>query len=211
MLGVCHGIYAAGNWFAMSSLARSPHGFADVALFAVANQWQTAILFVPSALSFVLLPRLSGLIGRGDRDMFRDTFAATLVVNVMLAVVGILVVVLLAPAILALYGPAFRGGEPAVYAMALAAVPVAVANLTSQALFAKGMMRASALTQMAYGVTIVALAACLIPAAGAFGLAVATAGAHCCLALGNALALAVANRQGVARRLNARHEVKPHE
>jgi len=211
MLGLCYGIYAAGNWFAMSSLARSSHGFADVALFAVANQWQTAILFVPSALSFVLLPRLSGLIGRGDRGMFRDTFAATLVVNVLLAVVGILVVVLLAPAILALYGPAFRGGEPTVYAMAIASIPVTVANLTSQALFAKGMMRASALAQMTYGVAIVALAAWLIPAAGAFGLAVATAGAHCCLALGNALALTAANREGSSRRSNARYGAGPHE
>lgn len=203
LLGAAYAINGASNWAAMSGLARSSHGYADVALFAVANQWQTAILFIPSAFSIVLLPRLSGLLWRRDGPALRQTLAATLLVNVVLACAGIVVVVLCAQGLLRLYGPAFVGGEATIYAMAIASIPVTVANLTSQVMYAQGLMVGSLCAQTSYAAALLMLSGWLISDAGAFGLAVATAGAHCALIGANVVAIAL-DRRAARRAAKAR-------
>lgn len=193
-LVVSYSIYGLSNWLAVCILGRSAHSYGAVASFAVGNQWQTAILFLPSALSLALLPRLTGLLSLGDATRFRHTFAVTLAANLGLASVGVVLVTVCARLVLRLYGPEFAGGEPILYAMALGSIPVVLANLTSQVVYAKAMMRAAVSTQVAYGVVLVALAAWLVPSFGALGLALATVGGHCALAVGNALAIVAARR-----------------
>jgi len=195
-LSVSYGITAAGNWLTISALGRSAHGFGAVAMFSVGNQWQTAILFLPTALSVVLLPRLSRLLALRDAASFQHTFGAVLLTSLGLGIGGVFVVVICARPLLALYGPEFRDGETILRVIALGAIPVIFSNVTSQVLYARGMLRASIWTQLPYAAALVALALWLIPRYGALGLALATAGAHCVLAIANGTAVAVERSAG---------------
>jgi peptidoglycan biosynthesis protein MviN/MurJ (putative lipid II flippase) len=80
--------------------------------------------------------------------------------------------------------------------MAFGSVPVIFANLTSQVLYARAMLRAAVWSQLMYGIAVLALASWLIPESGACGLALATAFAHCVLAAGNVMAIAADWRSG---------------
>jgi len=195
-LSVSYGIYGGANWLAIAALGRSTHGYGAVAMFSVGNQWQTAILFLPTALSAVLLPRLSRLLSMEDSAGFDHTFRAALLTNIGLGVIGMLVVIVCAQLLLTLYGPEFRGGETTLRIMALASIPVICSNLTSQVLYARGMLRASIWTQLSYAVALIGLALWLVPTYGSLGLALATAGGHCVLAVANGTAIAAARIRG---------------
>jgi O-antigen/teichoic acid export membrane protein len=190
-LSVSYGIYGVANWLAIAALGRSAHGYGAVAVFYVGNQWQTAILFLPTALSVVLLPRLSRLLSLEDSAGFHHTFGVTLLTNIGLGIAGVLVVVICAQPLLTLYGPEFRDGEATLRVMALGSIPVIVSNLTSQVLYARGMLRAAMWIQVPYTLALMALAVWLIPAHGALGLALANAGAHCVLAIANGTVIAI--------------------
>ena len=87
--------------------------------------------------------------------------------------------------------------------MAIASIPVTVANLTSQVMYAQGLIVGSLCAQTSYAAALLILSGWLITDAGAFGLAVATASAHCVLIGANVAAIAL-NRRAARRAAKTR-------
>jgi len=128
------------NWASSAIVARQPGGFAEVALFSAANQWRTAILFLPSALSTVVLPMLSSLRGAADRPRFTRVLRLGLTLSAGAALVAGLIVASASRLILRAYGPGFDSGALVLVLLSASAVAAAALNVVGYSLASSGRM-----------------------------------------------------------------------
>lgn len=117
------GMWVATTWGASALLVRQPGGLAEMGLFAAANQWFLALMFIPGVMTQVLLPtyaeRLAGERPQSARELaLRSAGAILLGISPL-----VLLLIGLSPYIAALYGPDFAGGA-AVFALACVAAGV---------------------------------------------------------------------------------------
>lgn len=99
-------------WIVRTILVQHTGGFGDVAIFDVADQWKTLILFVPAAVCQVAMPILSSI--DDDRSKFWKVLNSNILLNVGIALVMVAVVALFSPFILSLYGKGFDDFWPLV-------------------------------------------------------------------------------------------------
>jgi O-antigen/teichoic acid export membrane protein len=100
-----------GIWVANAILANRGGGYDQVGLFAAANTYRAAVLFLPGIVNGVGLSLLNNQRGVGDERAYRRTFWTNLAVNAGLAALAAAAVFLLAPWLLALFGREFRGAS----------------------------------------------------------------------------------------------------
>jgi O-antigen/teichoic acid export membrane protein len=129
-------IYWAGN----TILARQPTGYAELGLFCAANQWRAAILYVTGILASLTLPILANLQGRGELRRYQTLFLGNVTLVCAAGVAAAVPLMLLAPSIMACYGPQFRDGWPVLVSMLLVAVLMSVQGALWQLLSSSGRM-----------------------------------------------------------------------
>jgi O-antigen/teichoic acid export membrane protein len=109
-------LWAVPTWTVSVMLVRQPDGLAEMGLLAAANQWLSALMFVPGVLTQVLLPIYSERIA-GDRQLQAGRLALRSAHAVVLGMALLVVPMALAsPSIAGLYGAEFRSGA-AVFAV----------------------------------------------------------------------------------------------
>lgn len=114
-------LWTLATWTASALLVRQPNGMAEMGLLAAANQWFSALMFVPGVLTQVLLPTYSEHLV-SDRPIEARRLAlrsARLVLLGISPLVALLVV--FSPTIAGLYGAEFANGGPVFAAVFLAA------------------------------------------------------------------------------------------
>lgn len=103
-------LWTVPTWTASVLLVRQPNGMGEMGLLAAANQWFSALMFVPGVLTQVLLPIYSERIG-GDRQSEAGRLAIRSAHAVLLSMILLVVPMMLAsPWIAGLYGDEFRSG-----------------------------------------------------------------------------------------------------
>jgi O-antigen/teichoic acid export membrane protein len=122
------------TWACSAMIATQPQGFAQMGIFYAANQWRVAILFVPAAISAVVLPMLSNLRGQNADKRCNQVLWYNLLVNVAVASAVAVPLILLSPWIMAAYGESFREGYVVVILLAFVAVIYTVVNIVGQSL-----------------------------------------------------------------------------
>lgn len=163
-------------WIGQVLLANHATGFEAVGIYAAGNNLRTMILFLPLALNSVGTTFLNTHLGARDAVRYRETFWKNLGLTTVLIIAGVVIIVLLAPQALAVFGQGFpgRSAEFVVALMALAALPEGLAVSIYQIIQSRARMWASLwLVALPRDVTFVALAVVLIPLYGAVGLAFA--------------------------------------
>jgi O-antigen/teichoic acid export membrane protein len=159
------------NWAGMAMLVKQPGGYEQMGLFSAANQWRTAILFVPQALTGVALPALAGL----DPITQARRYGGLLWGNV--ALVGSVALVLAlgviggAGWILKSYGHNFAAGHATLVFLALAAVVMSINQVLGADVIRQGRMWPGLLCNTVWAVLFLWLAWRWVPAEGARGLA----------------------------------------
>jgi O-antigen/teichoic acid export membrane protein len=128
------------NWVCSALLVNQPDGYAEMGIFNAANQWQIAMLFIPSMLSQVTLPLLSSLNAESDGQQYRKVLILNIIVNAGIALVIAVPIVLFAHMIMSAYGAGFDQGTSVLSVLALATVLMAVNNVVGQAIASKGRM-----------------------------------------------------------------------
>jgi O-antigen/teichoic acid export membrane protein len=118
------GLWTVPTWTASVMLVRQPEGMGEMGLLAAANQWFSALMFVPGVLNQVLLPIYSERLTGDQRPeagklALRSTHAVLLGMAILVAPM-----VLLSPAIAGVYGAEFRSGA-AVFALLFLTAAVA--------------------------------------------------------------------------------------
>jgi O-antigen/teichoic acid export membrane protein len=170
-------LWSLGSWIASALLVRQPGGLAEMGLLAAANQWFSALMFVPGVLTQVLLPTYSERLA-GDRPAEAGNLAlrSALIITLCIApVAGLLMA--LSSWIAALYGPEFATGGVVFAVTFLAAATTAPYGALTNYLVARQRMWMRLGINLLWATALVGGAAVLVQR-GALGVAVAMLIAH---------------------------------
>lgn len=124
------------SWAAAAILVNRPGGYPEMGVFSAANQWYTAVLFLPTALGGPVLPVLSERVGRKDAAGARKVLLAAVGMNAAVVVPIVAAGGLASPWIMGLYGPGFAEAWPTLVVVLATAGLVAVTNPFGQVLAA---------------------------------------------------------------------------
>lgn len=186
-------------WFSMTLLARTEHGYAAVGTYNAAYQWHGPVVFIPMILMSVSIPILVQEWEGGRRERFRKVTFGMCGLMLSITMPVVILVGISSRWIMGLYGHGFEEGR-VVLVLLLAAAPLhALAKIASGALL--GMDRAWSVlgANVAWGVTLLALVAALVPAQGTVGLGIAFLAAYTVLAAVSLSMVLVGSRAGVCR------------
>ena len=112
-------------------------GYNSLALFEAADQWKVMMLFIPTAISQMVLPILTSI--RQQRQQFRHVLLANIALIVGISSVITLMVLLLGGPIMQLYGKGFSDKMPLVY-LALSNIFSAYSNIIEMSIYSKNKM-----------------------------------------------------------------------
>jgi O-antigen/teichoic acid export membrane protein len=181
------------TWVASLLLASSTGGLAELAVFAVSNQWKGALLFAPMALGNVMLPIFSRF-ASGDRGELMNVIS----LNARLVGIGAMVLVLLAcvgsPYLLGLYGQGFSEGRVAFNLMMCVAGLMAINSVFGNVLNGLGAMWLGFGLNVLWAIALLGCAYFLSPRFGAIGLAIAYLISYLAHTLWQCMALIVIRR-----------------
>jgi O-antigen/teichoic acid export membrane protein len=166
-------LWTLATWSASVLLVRQPDGMAEMGLLAAANQWFSALMFVPGVLTQVLLPTYAERLA-GARPVEAGNLALRSALIILLCIVPIVALLIaFSPWIARLYGPEFAAGG-VVFAIAfLAAGVMAPCGALTNYLVARQRMWTRLAISLLWTVVLLAGAAILVER-GAIGVAVAT-------------------------------------
>lgn len=167
-------LLSLATWLSNAMLVNGVSGYVEMGIFNAANQWRTAILFVPQSVAAILLPVLASLQGQSDHRKYRKVLRHGIAVNGGLALAGAIPIVCVAPWIMGSYGSDFRRGTAVLTLLALVAVITAVSNVLGQSIVTAGWMWEQFALYVVAAASLAGAAWLLIPRLGAFGLALAT-------------------------------------
>jgi O-antigen/teichoic acid export membrane protein len=170
-------LWTLATWSASVLLVRQPGGMAEMGLLAAANQWFSALMFVPGVLTQVLLPTYAERVA-GNRRLEASSLAARSSLAVLLGMaLFVIPMVLLSHWIAGLYGPEFRSGAAVFAALFVTAAIAAPYGALGNYLVAEERMWIRFHINLLWAIVLLAGAALLIER-GAIGVALATLTAY---------------------------------
>ena len=125
-------------WGCNAMLVNRPHGYEEMALFDAANQWRNIILFIPAALSQIVLPLLSGSVN--NQYLFNRILKINVAINFTVSLLMALCISLLSVFIMKFYGAGFAEGKSVLIIMTFSTVLISINNVIGQAIAGKGRM-----------------------------------------------------------------------
>jgi len=130
-------LIAPTYWIVKAILANNG-GFEEVANFEVADQWRIIILFIPSAISQIVLPILSSIAGY-DKEKFWKVLLYNLLLNGILSTIIALIFILLRPYIIGVFGANYSDTTVLVY-LALSTIFSSIANVVGLSISSRAKM-----------------------------------------------------------------------
>lgn len=159
------------TWATGVILVRQPQGYAEMAVFNIANQWKMAMLIAPTVLGNVLLPTLSRLAGGDDHGRFRQAIRLQLLANGAGAALVVVIMCAGASTLLGFYGEDYQSDTPVLWLMFAVAGLMTVNAVVGNALTSAGHLWMGLSMNAAWALVLLAAAWLLCPAMGAAGLA----------------------------------------
>ncbi len=145
-------------WFTNTMLVNQPSGYAEMGVLNAANQWRTAILFLPGLIGQVVLPLLSSLQGTRDRASARRVLLGAISLNAVFVSPALISIFFLRNRIMALYGPGFASRGPVLIIIALVAGLVAIQTPVGNIIAAMSRMWIGALMNLGWAIVLLASA-----------------------------------------------------
>lgn len=124
-------------WLVRTLLVRRC-GFEELAVYEAADQWKVIILFIPTAISQIVLPLLSSLTEEKN-GMFKNALEINILVIGFVSIIISLIVIIASPFIMNLYGSQFNDYTP-LRVLALSTIFSAIANILEMTAYSKGKM-----------------------------------------------------------------------
>jgi O-antigen/teichoic acid export membrane protein len=170
-------LWTVPTWTASVMLVRQPGGMAEMGLLAAANQWFSALVFVPGVLTQILLPIYSERIA-GDRKPEAGRLALRSAHAVLLGMALLMIPIVLASSSIAgVYGTEFRSGAAVFAALFLTAAIAAPYGALGNYLAAEERMWTRFCINLVWAAVLIGGALLLIEH-GALGVALATLTAY---------------------------------
>jgi len=165
-------VFSAGNWGSTVLLSKQSNGFGELAVYGVANSFRLVLMFLPSILARVMLPRLSVLRSLEAESQFRRAFTLYVAGSFGIAASMALVLGALHRPVLQLFGNSYAASAPILALVLASAVLEIFAGALSQALIIADYMWAQAAIMALWSVTLFLCSRCAFTG-GAHGLATA--------------------------------------
>jgi len=128
------------NWICNAMLVNQPGGYAEMGIFNAANQWRTAILFLPGVVGSVVLPILSNLQGNDDRATYNKVLWYNLFLAGVVSFGAALIISLFASFIMRGYGRGFEAGQPVVILYCFSSVLSSISAVIGYSIASDGRM-----------------------------------------------------------------------
>jgi O-antigen/teichoic acid export membrane protein len=127
-------------WYGSLLLSRQSQGFESIAMVNTGLQWRGPILMLAASLGSVAVPAFSRHAGANDTAASRVLRRRLLLANGAAALLGTLVLSVLAGPLLSLYGNGFAAGAWIFVVLVASTVPTVLANVYMQELVGQGRM-----------------------------------------------------------------------
>ena len=136
------------------------NGYGELAIYEAADQWKVIILFIPTAVSQIILPILSSLV-KTDQTKYWKVLKINILVNAFVALAMVGLVICFSQYIMAAYGSNFENTMPLMI-LSISTVFTAVGNVVGLAIASKSQMWLGFLFNIVWGIVLVVSAYYLI-------------------------------------------------
>jgi O-antigen/teichoic acid export membrane protein len=158
------------NWFCSTLLVHQPDGYREMGAYNAANQWFTMILFIPTALATGIIPVLSEALGEKDLKRSAKVLNMMLGINAVLVFPVVLIMSLLAPYVMLIYGRDYRDAWPTLVILLITSGIYAVLTPVGEIIAASGKMWIGFIMNLGWAVALIAATYYLVHF-GSFGFA----------------------------------------
>jgi O-antigen/teichoic acid export membrane protein len=165
-------IYAFMIWITSAMLVNQPNGFSEMGLYNASNQWKLIILFIPNIVGQVSIPILSERYGCSDHDTISLFLKRITSLTFIFALPLVLILSVMSPWIMSLYGPSFINGWPVFIIIILTSFIIALQTPVANIIASSGQMWLGSLMNSAWAI-ILFFSTYLLVQFGAIGLAYA--------------------------------------
>jgi len=155
-------------WLGNAILVNQPNGYAEMGIFSAANQWRTALMFIPTALMASFLPIISN--ENSNKQNFLKTFDYVHKINIIVILPFFLIITIISSFIMNLYGKSFGEGYLALIVVIAATTISGIGTPAGIAMQAKGKMWLGFIMNLSWGIVFSIAAYLFIPKFGALGL-----------------------------------------
>lgn len=161
-------------WTTQAMLARRENGVSELALYAVAYNLTTAVLFLPNVANTVGTTLLNHVLGQRENNTYYRVFWFNLRLTLAVVACGALFVLATSHWLLGLFGASFRAATPALALLLAATLPESLTIAMNQLLQSRERMWTAILfVNLPRDTVMLAAAYFLVPSLGARGLATA--------------------------------------
>lgn len=141
------------TWVTTVLLTRSINGSFNLGIFEAANQIKMVIIFIPIALSNVLLPTL--MERNNNKNDLNKTIKNNLLLNISISLIICLVICLFSRLIMSLFGQQFKDYYLTLIILSISTVFMAANNVIGQIIASKGKMWIGFLFNFLWGITLI--------------------------------------------------------
>lgn len=127
--------YTICNWGAIMLLSKYS-SIGEVGIYTIAAQWNSIVLFIPSALSNVVLSHLSNTVS--NKEKHKKTMKTMMLVNLFCTLLPFILVCLCASYISSLYGESFDGLSVVLQLFVFSAIISSCTNVLNSELLSLG-------------------------------------------------------------------------
>jgi O-antigen/teichoic acid export membrane protein len=158
------------NWLCSTILVHQPDGYREMGAYNAANQWFSMMLFIPTALATGIVPILSDTLG--EKDFKRSTKVLNFMLKLSAAIIipCVLVMSLLAPYIMRIYGREYKDAWPTLIVLLITSGIYALLTPIGEIIAAAGRMWVGFFTNLAWAVVLI-IATVFLVRWGSFGFA----------------------------------------
>lgn len=165
-------------WIASALLVNQPSGYAEMGIYSIANQWKTAVMFLPRKLISVALPMMSAEGNKGADDSgYKGVFDITQSFSILIVIPLVTFLICASHLIVKMYGEKFAGANIVLIGVLLATGISALGSGVGPAVQASGKMWFGLFTNVLWSATFLLFTWLFVPYWGAkalvFGMALA--------------------------------------
>jgi O-antigen/teichoic acid export membrane protein len=157
------------TWICNAMLVNQPGGFGEMATYNIVTQWRQIMLFLPGVAAQVFLPIMTSKTGSGGTDSMKANY---LRINLIITLPILVVMSLLSPLIMTLYGHDYMAQWPVFVVVQLATLAQIIQSPVITSWTAEGKMWTNLVANVFWGGSLVLFSRLFIRQ-GAFGLGLA--------------------------------------
>lgn len=190
-------------WFSNVLLVSRPDGYAEMGIFSAAQQWQSAILFLPVSLAPMVLSVMANTHGGSNGQGYWKIVKLSFIINFIVAGSAALVVSLLSKIIMQAYGQDFSAGWLILTLLAITAVLIASINVIGQVIASSASMWWGFVLNFLWAVVFIVFSLIWVKSYGAVGLASAYVASYICHLIWTACYLRGVINKKIAKQLQS--------